>query len=191
MEEKLIKLACILDFPEILNSLYGDPYNISELKRITYSTKYIILGRGVINSEYFDISDDIKKLEAFNEYFIPISSEEDLKAFKARIKNENIEAKRQKELSEDDSKEKIKQMIEEQVPEKTEEEKRKIFNLVVQAPTEKSKVKDYYWNIFDIVGTAVKTREILNIKMKKSITKNDFKEKDRTLEEEKNDTTNK
>lgn len=191
MEEELIKIACILDFPEILNSLYGDPYNISKLKRITYSTKYTILGRGVIDSEYFNISDNIKKLEVFDEYFIPISSEEELKAFEDRIKNEDIEAKRQKELSEDDLKEKIKQAIEEQVPEKMEEEKKEIFDLVIQAPTEKSKVRDYYWGIFDIVGTAIKTREILNIKMEKAISKNDFKEKDRPLKEEKNDTTNK
>ena len=191
MEKELIKLACILDFPEILDSLSGDPYNLSKLKRTTYSTKYIILGRGVIKSEYFNISDDIQKLKAFNEYFIPISSEDDLKALQDRIKNEDIEAKRQKELSEDDLKEKIKQAIEEQVPEKTEEEKKEIFDLVIQAPTEKSKVEDYYWAIFDIVGTATKTREILNIKMEKAISKNDFKEKDRPSKEEKNDTTNK
>ena len=90
MEKELIKLACILDFPEILDSLSGDPYNLSKLKRTTYSTKYIILGRGVIKSEYFNISDDIQKLKAFNEYFIPISSEDDLKALQYRIKNEDI-----------------------------------------------------------------------------------------------------
>ena len=191
MEEGLIKIACIFDFAEILNSLYGDPYNISKLKRITYSTKYRILGRGVIDSEYFNISDDIKRLEAFNEYFIPISSEEELKAFEDRVKNENIKTEKEKILSEEELKEKIKQAIEEQVPEKTEEEKREIFDLVIQAPTEKSKVEDYYWAIFDIVGTATKTREILNIKMEKAISKNDFKEKDRPSKEEKNDTTNK
>lgn len=191
MEEGLIKIAWTLDFPEIMNSLYGDPYNISKLKRITYSTKYKILGRGVIDSEYFNISDNKKKLEAFNEYFIPISSEEELKAFEDRVKNENIKTEKEKILSEEELKEKIKQAIEEQVPEKTEEEKREIFDLVIQAPTEKSKVKDYYWAIFDIVGTATKTREILNIKMEKAISKNDFKEKDRPSKEEKNDTTNK
>lgn len=191
MQEKLTKVAWTLDSPEILNSLCGDPYNISKLIRITYSTKYTILGRGVIDSEYFNISDDIKKLEVFDEYFIPISSEEELKAFEDRVKNENIKTEKEKILSEEELKEKIKQAIEEQVPEKTEEEKRKIFDLAIQAPTEKSKVEDYYWAIFDIVGTATKTREILNIKMEKAISKNDFKEKDRPSKEEKNDTTNK
>ena len=192
MQEKLIKVAWTLDYPEIQNSLYGDPYNISKLKIITYSTKYEILGRGVIDSEFFNISDDIKKkLEAFNEYFIPISSEEDLKAFEDRVKNENIKTEKEKILSEEELKEKIKQKIEEQVPEKTEEEKRKIFDLAIQAPTKKSEVKDYYWKIFDIVGTAIKTREILNIKMEKAINKNEFKEKDKPSKEEKNDTTNK
>lgn len=190
-EKELIKLACILDFPEILDSLSGDPYNLSKLKRTTYSTKYIILGRGVIKSEYFNISDDIQKLEAFNEYFIPISSEDDLKALEDRIKNEDIEAKRQKELSEDDLKEKIKQTIEEQVPEKTEEEKKEIFDLVIQAPIKKSEVETDYWAIFDIIGNATKTREILNIKMQEKINKNDFPQNKRKNREEKNDNTNK
>lgn len=191
MEEELIKIACILDSPKIMNCLYGDPYNLSKLKRITYSTKYTILGRGVIDSEYFNISDNIKKLEAFNEYFIPISSEEELKAFEDRIKNEDIEAKRQKELSEDDLKEKIKQAIEEQVPEKTEEEKKEIFDLVIQAPIKKSEVEIDYWAIFDIIGNATKTREILNIKMQEKINKNDFPQNKRKNKEEKNDNTNK
>lgn len=190
-EKELMEIACMLDFPEVLDNLSGDPYNLSKLKRITHSTKYIILGRGVIKSEYFNISDDIQKLEAFNGYFIPISSEDDLKALEDRIKNEDIEAKRQKELSEDELKEKIKQAIEEQVPEKTEEEKREIFDLVIEASVKKSEVETDYWAIFDIIRNATKTREILNIKMKEKINKNDFPTNKRKNKEEKNENTNK
>lgn len=190
-EKELREIAYMLDFPVVLDNLSGDPHNLSKLKRITHSRKYIILGRGVIKSEYFNILDNIQKLEAFNEYFIPISSEDDLKALEDRIKNENIEAKRQKELSEDDLKEKIKQAIEEQVPEKTEEEKKEIFDLVIQAPIKKSEVETDYWAIFDIIGNATKTREILNIKMQEKINKNDFPQNKRKNKEEKNDNTNK
>ena len=94
-------------------------------------------------------------------------------------------------MSEEELKEKIKQKIETEVPEATEEEKEKIFDLVIQAPTKKFEAEDEYWNIYDIVGSAIKTREILNIKMEKPITKNDFKAKDRKIKEKKNDDTNK
>ena len=106
MKEKLKKKAYLLDFQNILDDLCGEPYNISRVKRIVFSTKYIILGRGIINSEYFDISDDIKQLDTFYEYFIPITSEEDLKALENRIESENIEAEKQKELSEEELKKK-------------------------------------------------------------------------------------
>ena len=191
MNEKLKKKAYLLDFQNILDDLCGEPYNISRVKRIVFSTKYIILGRGIINSEYFDISDDIKQLETFYEYFIPITSEEDLKALEDRIENENIEAEKQKELSEEELKKKLKQKIETEIPEATEEEKEKVFDLAIQAPTKKFEAEDEYWNIYDIVGSAIKTREILNIKMEKPITKNDFKAKDRKIKEEKNGDTNK
>lgn len=191
MKEKLKKKAYLLDFQNILDDLCGEPYNISRVKRIVFSTKYIILGRGIINSEYFDISDDIKQLETFYEYFIPITSEEDLKALENRIESENIEAEKQKELSEEELKKKLKQKIETEIPEATEEEKEKVFDLAIQAPTKKFEAEDEYWNIYDIVGSATKTREILNIKMEKPITKNDFKAKDRKIKEEKNGDTNK
>ena len=191
MKEKLKKKAYLLDFQNILDDLCGEPYNISRVKRIVFSTKYIILGRGIINSEYFDISDDIKQLETFYEYFIPITSEEDLKALEDRIENENIEAEKQKELSEEELKKKLKQKIETEIPEATEEEKEKVFDLAIQAPTKKFEAEDEYWNIYDIVGSATKTREILNIKMEKPIIKNDFKIKDRRIKEEKNGDTNK
>ena len=191
MNEKLKKKAYLLDFQNILDDLCGEPYNISRVKRIVFSTKYIILGRGIINSEYFDISDDIKQLETFYEYFIPITSEEDLKALENRIESENIEAEKQKELSEEELKKKLKQKIETEIPEATEEEKEKVFDLAIQAPIKKFEAKDEYWNIYDIVGSATKTREILNIKMEKPIIKNDFKIKDRKIKEEKNDDTNK
>ena len=191
MNEKLKKKAYLLDFQNILDDLCGEPYNISRVKRIVFSTKYIILGRGIINSEYFDISDDIKQLETFYEYFIPITSEEDLKALEDRIENENIEAEKQKELSEEELKKKLKQKIETEIPEATEEEKEKVFDLAIQAPTKKFEAEDEYWNIYDIVGSATKTREILNIKMEKPIIKNDFKIKDRRIKEEKNGDTNK
>ena len=191
MNEKLKKKAYLLDFQNILDDLCGEPYNISRVKRIVFSTKYIILGRGIINSEYFDISDDIKQLETFYEYFIPITSEEDLKALENRIESENIEAEKQKELSEEELKKKLKQKIETEIPEATEEEKEKVFDLAIQAPTKKFEAEDEYWNIYDIVGSAIKTREILNIKMEKPITKNDFKAKDRKIKEEKNGDTNK
>ena len=191
MNEKLKKKAYLLDFQNILDDLCGEPYNISRVKRIVFSTKYIILGRGIINSEYFDSSDDIKQLETFYEYFIPITSEEDLKALEDRIENENIEAEKQKELSEEELKKKLKQKIETEIPEATEEEKEKVFDLAIQAPTKKFEAEDEYWNIYDIVGSATKTREILNIKMEKPIIKNDFKIKDRRIKEEKNGDTNK
>ena len=191
MNEKLKKKAYLLDFQNILDDLCGEPYNISRVKRIVFSTKYIILGRGIINSEYFDISDDIKQLETFYEYFIPITSEEDLKALEDRIESENIEAEKQKELSEEELKKKLKQKIETEIPEATEEEKEKVFDLAIQAPTKKFEAEDEYWNIYDIVGSATKTREILNIKMEKPIIKNDFKIKDRKIKEKKNDDTNK
>ena len=191
MNEKLKKKAYLLDFQNILDDLCGEPYNISRVKRIVFSTKYIILGRGIINSEYFDISDDIKQLETFYEYFIPITSEEDLKALENRIESENIEAEKQKELSEEELKKKLKQKIETEIPEATEEEKEKVFDLAIQAPTKKFEAEDEYWNIYDIVGSATKTREILNIKMEKPIIKNDFKIKDRRIKEEKNGDTNK
>lgn len=191
MNEKLKKKAYLLDFQNILDDLCGEPYNISRVKRIVFSTKYIILGRGIINSEYFDSSDDIKQLETFYEYFIPITSEEDLKALENRIESENIESEKQKELSEEELKKKLKQKIETEIPEATEEEKEKVFDLAIQAPTKKFEAKDEYWNIYDIVGSATKTREILNIKMEKPIIKNDFKIKDRKIKEEKNDDTNK
>ena len=191
MNEKLKKKAYLLDFQNILDDLCGEPYNISRVKRIVFSTKYIILGRGIINSEYFDISDDIKQLETFYEYFIPITSEEDLKALEDRIESENIEAEKQKELSEEELKKKLKQKIETEIPEATEEEKEKVFDLAIQAPTKKFEAEDEYWNIYDIVGSATKTREILNIKMEKPIIKNDFKIKDRKIKEEKNGDTNK
>ena len=191
MNEKLKKKAYLLDFQNILDDLCGEPYNISRVKRIVFFTKYIILGRGIINSEYFDISDDIKQLETFYEYFIPITSEEDLKALENRIESENIEAEKQKELSEEELKKKLKQKIETEIPEATEEEKEKVFDLAIQAPTKKFEAEDEYWNIYDIVGSATKTREILNIKMEKPITKNDFKAKDRKIKEEKNGDTNK
>ena len=191
MKEKLKKKAYLLDFQNILDDLCGEPYNISRVKRIVFSTKYIILGRGIINSEYFDISDDIKQLETFYEYFIPITSEEDLKALENRIESENIEAEKQKELSEEELKKKLKQKIETEIPKATEEEKEKVFDLAIQAPTKKFEAEDEYWNIYDIVGSATKTREILNIKMEKPITKNDFKAKDRKIKEEKNGDTNK
>ena len=191
MKEKLKKKAYLLDFQNVLDDLCGEPYNISRVKRIVFSTKYIILGRGIINSEYFDISDDIKQLETFYEYFIPITSEEDLKALENRIESENIEAEKQKELSEEELKKKLKQKIETEIPEATEEEKEKVFDLAIQAPTKKFEAEDEYWNIYDIVGSATKTREILNIKMEKPITKNDFKAKDRKIKEEKNGDTNK
>ena len=191
MNEKLKKKAYLLDFQNILDDLCGEPYNISRVKRIVFSTKYIILGRGIINSEYFDISDNIKQLETFYEYFIPITSEEDLKALENRIESENIEAEKQKELSEEELKKKLKQKIETEIPEATEEEKEKVFDLAIQAPTKKFEAEDEYWNIYDIVGSATKTREILNIKMEKPITKNDFKAKDRKIKEEKNGDTNK
>ena len=191
MNEKLKKKAYLLDFQNILDDLCGEPYNISRVKRIVFSTKYIILGRGIINSEYFDISDDIKQLETFYEYFIPITSEEDLKALENRIESENIEAEKQKELSEEELKKKLKQKIETEIPEATEEEKEKVFDLAIQAPIKKFEAKDEYWNIYDIVGSATKTREILNIKMEKPIIKNDFKIKDRRIKEEKNGDTNK
>ena len=191
MNEKLKKKAYLLDFQNILDDLCGEPYNISRVKRIVFSTKYIILGRGIINSEYFDISDDIKQLETFYEYFIPITSEEDLKALENRIESENIESEKQKELSEEELKKKLKQKIETEIPEATEEEKEKVFDLAIQAPIKKFEAKDEYWNIYDIVGSAIKTREILNIKMEKPITKNDFKAKDRKIKEEKNGDTNK
>ena len=191
MNEKLKKKAYLLDFQNILDDLCGEPYNISRVKRIVFSTKYIILGRGIINSEYFDISDDIKQLETFYEYFIPITSEEDLKALENRIESENIEAEKQKELSEEELKKKLKQKIETEIPEATEEEKEKVFDLAIQAPIKKFEAKDEYWNIYDIVGSATKTREILNIKMEKPIIKNDFKIKDRKIKEKKNDDTNK
>ena len=191
MNEKLKKKAYLLDFQNILDDLCGEPYNISRVKRIVFSTKYIILGRGIINSEYFDISDNIKQLETFYEYFIPITSEEDLKALEDRIESENIEAEKQKELSEEELKKKLKQKIETEIPEATEEEKEKVFDLAIQAPTKKFEAEDEYWNIYDIVGSATKTREILNIKMEKPIIKNDFKIKDRRIKEEKNGDTNK
>ena len=191
MKEKLKKKAYLLDFQNILDDLCGEPYNISRVKRIVFSTKYIILGRGIINSEYFDISDNIKQLETFYEYFIPITSEEDLKALENRIESENIEAEKQKELSEEELKKKLKQKIETEIPEATEEEKEKVFDLAIQAPTKKFEAENEYWNIYDIVGSATKTREILNIKMEKPIIKNDFKIKDRKIKEKKNDDTNK
>ena len=191
MNEKLKKKAYLLDFQNILDDLCGEPYNISRVKRIVFSTKYIILGRGIINSEYFDISDNIKQLETFYEYFIPITSEEDLKALEDRIESENIEAEKQKELSEEELKKKLKQKIETEIPEATEEEKEKVFDLAIQAPNKKFEAENEYWNIYDIVGSATKTREILNIKMEKPIIKNDFKIKDRKIKEEKNGDTNK
>lgn len=191
MKNELVRMAYELGYQNILDNLSGDPYKVSCIKKIIFSTKYIILGRGVINSEYFNISDIIKRLEAFNEYFIPILNDEGLKALEDRIENENIESEKQKELSEEELKEKIKQKIETEVPEATEEEKEKIFDLVIQAPTKKFEAEDEYWNIYDIVGSAIKTREILNIKMEKPITKNDFKAKDRKIKEEKDGDTNK
>ena len=191
MKNELVRMAYELGYQNILDNLSGDPYKVSCIKKIIFSTKYIILGRGVINSEYFNISDIRKRLEAFNEYFIPILNDEGLKALEDRIENENKKAEKEKKLSEEELKEKIKQKIKTEVPEATEEEKEKVFDLAIQAPTKKFEAEDEYWNIYDIVGSAIKTREILNIKMEKPITKNDFKAKDRKIKEEKNGDTNK
>ena len=191
MKNELVRMAYELGYQNILDNLSGDPYKVSCIKKIIFSTKYIILGRGVINSEYFNISDIIKRLEAFNEYFIPILNDEGLKALEDRIENENKKAEKEKKLSEEELKEKIKQKIKTEVPEATEEEKEKVFDLAIQAPTKKFEAEDEYWNIYDIVGSAIKTREILNIKMEKPITKNDFKAKDRKIKEEKDGDTNK
>lgn len=184
MKKDLMKMAYELGFQNILDSLTGDAYKVSCVKKIIFSTKYIILGRGVIHSDYLDISDCRKKLEAFDKYFIPILNDEDLKTIKDRIEIEKIGTEKQKESSEEELKKKIKQKIQTEVPELPEEEKLKIFNFVVQASTKKSEIETEYWAIYDILKSSTKTREILNIKLEKPITKNQFQIKNRKIKGE-------
>ncbi|NME35602.1 MULTISPECIES: hypothetical protein [Fusobacterium] len=186
-KEKLIKLCSVLNGFNCLQLIYGKIYKVSELTILLENSNYIILGTGVIESKNLDKLEGQEKLKYIEENIIQIQTEEEFQAFKEKLILEKKEHAQQKEFSEKQWETILKNTIEENTSKNTSsEEKNRIFKIVVNCPVKKEEIKPYYWEVFDIVGTAEKTRNIFNAKDGIKLNKNDFPQKNRENKEEEN-----
>ena len=185
--EEIIKLAYQSNKNYLLDTIFGKVYNESCLKELINKTDYLILGRGVISRDNLVSIKKDKTIEILEKTFIPIQTEDEFQAFKERLVLEKKEGDQQKQTTTEQWKVKLKEVIEENTPEGTsDEDKEKIFEIVLNCPIKKKEIKHYYWEVFDIVGIAEKTRNIFNAKDGIKLNKNDFPQKNRYNKEEEN-----
>ena len=178
--EEIIKLAYQSNKNYLLDTIFGKVYNESCLKEVINKTDYLILGRGVISRNNLVSIKKDKTIEILEKTFIPIQTEDEFQAFKERLVLEKKESDQQKQTTTEQWKVKLKEVIEENTPEGTsDEDKEKIFEIVLNCPIKKVELTPYYWKIYDIVGTAEKTRNILMSKDGIKIGKNEFPKKNR------------
>lgn len=185
--EEIIKLAYQSNKNYLLDTIFGKVYNESCLKEVINKTDYLILGRGVISRNNLVSIKKDETIEILEKTFIPIQTEDEFQAFKERLVLEKKESDQQKQTTTEQWKVKLKEVIEENTPEGTsDEDKEKIFEIVLNCPIKKVELTPYYWKIYDIVGTAEKTRNILMSKDGIKIGKNEFPKKNRYNTEEEN-----
>lgn len=185
--EEIIKLAYQSNKNYLLDTIFGKVYNESCLKEVINKTDYLILGRGVISRNNLVSIKKDKTIDILEKTFIPIQTEDEFQAFKERLVLEKKESDQQKQTTTEQWKVKLKEVIEENTPEGTsDEDKEKIFEIVLNCPIKKVELTPYYWKIYDIVGTAEKTRNILMSKDGIKIGKNEFPKKNRYNTEEEN-----
>lgn len=184
--EKIISLCSLLNDSNCLLLLYGKVYDISNVQSLIYDSEYIILGIGVIKKEVYKFEGK-EKLEYIKKNLNPIQNEEEFQAFEEKLTFEKKENDQRMQLSVVQQEAKLKKVIEENTSESTSnEDKKKIFEIVLNCPIKKEAIKPYYWEVFDIVGTAEKTRNIFNAKDGIKLNKNDFPQKNRYNKEEEN-----
>ena len=183
--KKFIELAIQLNDYYLMDKLFGKVYDESYLKKIIFGSDYIIFGRGVINKESLSKLEKEYKIEDFKENFIQIQTKEEFQNFQKKVEFEKKENKQQIITSSEELKTKLRKAIEENTSENiSDEDKNKIFEIVLECPIQKDKIEPYYWKVFDIIGNAEKTRNIFNVKDGIRINKNDFPQKNRKKEKE-------
>ena len=186
-KEKLIKLCSVLNNFNCLQLLYGKVYKSSELAFFLENSNYVVLGRGIINSKSLNILEGQDKLKYIEENFIQIQSEKEFQAFKENLLLTKKETDQQNQISVEQWKIKLKNVIEENTSESiSDEDKKKIFETILNCPIKKEEIEPYYWEVFDIVGTAEKTRNIFNAKDGIKLNKNNITQKNRYNKEEEN-----
>lgn len=185
--EEIIKLSYQLNNYHLLDKVFGKVYRESYLKEVIHESDYIILGRGVMSRENLLSIKENRTIEIFEKNFILIQNEEELQDFENKLAFEKKENDQQKQISVEQQKAKLKKAIKENTSESiSDEDKEKIFEIVLNCPIKKEEIKSYYWKVFDIVGTAEKTRNIFNAKEGIKLNKNDFPQKNRENKEEEN-----
>lgn len=185
--EEIIKLSYQLNNYDLLDKLFGKVYRESYLKEVIYESDYIILGRGVMSREKLLSIKENRTIEIFEKNFILIQNEEELQAFESKLAFEKKENDQQNQISVEQWKIKLKNVIEENTSESiSDEDKKKIFETILNCPIKKEELESYYWEVFDIVKTAEKTRNIFNTKDGIKLNKNDFPQKNRYNKEEEN-----
>lgn len=179
--EKFIQLASLLDYPDVLRFSLQKTYNYTKLDSLIYGSNYQRLGGGVIDKKYLKEPDGRKLIENIRKYHILIQTEEEYNNFLTKLEIEQLEAKKNETMNGENWKEELRQAIEENSPSILSlEQKEHIFNIIVSSPSEKTELKKFYWQVFDIIGTANKTITLFKINPNIKIDKNTFKQKDRT-----------